>query len=327
MMDRRTFISGITLGLLAAPLAVEAQRVPEVGVLVFGTERLNINVTAGVQPLRDALRGLGWIDGQNITLRVRFADLNEERLGVLAREVVQRKVDVIVGVGTPPTAAAQRATSSIPIVFTASGDPVGAGFVRNLARPDANMTGTSLLFTEMAGKRLGLLKEVMPRLSRVAVLNSGTPVALLSVEELRAAASQLGVDVQPFVYRGLDGLPGQFAEMRAKRAEALVAVAAHVIDEARGPLAQLALRDRLATIFTFREYVEAGGLMSYGPNLRAANRRAAYFVDRLLRGARPADLPVEQVSTFELVVNLKTAKALGLTIPSAVLLRADEVIR
>jgi putative ABC transport system substrate-binding protein len=240
---------------------------------------------------------------------------------------VQQKVDVIVGVGTPPTAAAQRATASIPIVFASSGDPVRAGFVRNLARPDANITGTSLLFTEMAGKRLELLKEVMPRLSRVAVLNSGTPVALRSIDELRAAASRLGVEVQPVVYRSLDGLPGQFAEMRAKRAEALVAVAAHVIDEARGPLTQLALRDGLPTIFTFREYVEAGGLMSYGPNLRAANSRAAYFVDRLLRGARPSDLPVEQVSTFELVVNLKTARALGLTIPSTVLLRTDEVIR
>jgi putative tryptophan/tyrosine transport system substrate-binding protein len=178
----------------------------------------------------------------------------------------------------------------------------------------------------MAGKRLELLKEVMPRLFRVTVLNSGTPVALASVEELRAAASRLGVEVQPVVYRGLDGLPEQFAEMRTKRAEALVTVAAHVIDEARGRLAQLALRDRLPTIFTFREYVEAGGLMSYGPNIRAVNRRTAYFVDRLLRGARPTDLPVEQVSTFELVINIKTAKALGLTIPPSLLLRADQVI-
>jgi len=324
VINRRVFLGTITL--LAAPRGGEAQRVPEVGVLVFGTARLNINVTAGIQPLRDALHSLGWIDGQNITLKVRFADLNEERLGVLARELVRQRVDVIVGVGTPSTTAAQRATTSIPIVFTASGDPVGAGFVRNLARPDRNITGTSLLFTEMAAKRLELLKEALPRLSRVAVLSSGTPVALLSVEELRAAASRLRVEVLPFVYRGLDGLPGQFAEMRTKHAEALVAIAAHVIDEARRPLAQLALRYSLPTIFTFREYVEAGGLMSYGPNLRAANSRAAYFIDRLLRGARPTDLPVEQVSTFELVVNLKTAKALGLTIPSSLLQRADQVI-
>jgi putative ABC transport system substrate-binding protein len=325
MMDRRAFVAGAG-ALLAAPLAAEAQRVPEVGVLVFGTEKLNINVTAGIQPLRDALHSLGWIDGQNITLKVRFADLNEDRLNVLAREFVRQNVDVIVAVGTPPTDAARHATTSIPIVFNASGDPVTAGFIRNLARPEANMTGTSLLFTEMAGKRLELLKEVMPRLSRVAVLSSGTLVALASVEELRAAASRLGMEVQPVVYRGLDGLPEQFAEMRAKRADALVAVAAHVIDEARGRLAQLALRDRLPTIFTFREYVEAGGLMSYGPNLRAVNRRTAYFVDRLLRGARPTDLPVEQVSTFELVINLKTAKALGLAIPQSLLLRAHQVI-
>ena len=215
----------------------------------------------------------------------------------------------------------------IPIVMSASGDPVGSGIVRNLARPEGNITGTSLLFTEVAGKRLQLLQEVTSRVARAAVLSTGTRVALLSVDELRVAGTRLGVEVQPLVYGGLDRLPGQFAEMRAAHADSLVVVAAHVIDEARAPLARIALRHRLPTIFTFREYVEAGGLMSYGPNLRAMHRRAATYVDKILKGAKPADLPIEQPTTLELVINLKTAKALGLTIPPSILARADEIIQ
>ena len=316
----------LMLGLLA-PLAAEAQRVPEIGVLVFGTGSHNINIDRVAEPLRAALRDFGWIEGQNISLQLRFADLKEDQLTALAQDLVQQKVDLIVAVGTQATQAARRATASIPIVMSTSGDPIGSGIVRNLARPEANVTGTSLVFTDVAGKRLQLLQEVTSRVSRTAVLSSGTPVALLSVDELRVAGARLGVEVQPFVYGGLDKLPRQFAEMQARRAESLVVVAAHVIDEAREPLAQLALRHRLPTMFTFREYVEAGGLMSYGPNLRAMHRRAAYYVDRLLRGAKPADLPVEQPTKFELVINLKTAKALGLTIPQSLRLRADEVIQ
>jgi putative ABC transport system substrate-binding protein len=317
----------LAISLILAPLAAEGQRVPEVGVLVFGSESLNINIDRGGQPLSEALRSFGWIDGQNITLKLRFADLSEERLAALAKELVQQNVDLIVAVGTPATQAARSATTNIPIVMSTSGDPVGGAIVRSLARPEANVTGTSLVFTDVAGKRLQLLQEMAPRVSRAAVLSSGTPVAMLSVDELRTAGARLGVEVQSLVYSGLDKLSAQFDEMRARRAESLIVVAAHVLDEAREPLAQLALRHRLPTIFTFREYVEAGGLMSYGPNLRAAHRRAAYYVDRLLRGAKPADLPIEQASTFELVVNLKTAKALGLTIPQSLLLRADHVIQ
>jgi putative ABC transport system substrate-binding protein len=298
---------------------------PEVGVLVFGTERLSLNGEQGMRALREALRGFGWIDGQSITLKPRFADLNAERLTALAQELVHEKVDVIVAMGTPPTAAALRATTSIPIVMSAAADPIASGFARNLARPDGNVTGTSLLLTETASKRLQLLTEVTPRLTRIAVLHSGGPNAP-QVDELRAAAPRLGVKLQDFVYRGFDALPAQFAQMRAGRAESLVVVAAHAIDEARAPLAQLALKHRLPTVFTFRQYVEAGGLMSYGPNLGALHLRAAYYVDRLLRGAKPADLSIEQASTFELVINLKTAKALGLTIPPSVLGRADQVI-
>jgi ABC-type uncharacterized transport system substrate-binding protein len=314
----------LAVSLALAPLA-EAQRVPEVGVLVLGTERLSFTAERGLHELRDALRGFGWIDGQSITLKPRFADLSAERLAALAQELVHQRVDVIVSIGTPATAAARRATTSIPIVMSASADPIAAGFVTNLARPDGNVTGTSLLLTETAGKRLQLLKDVTPRLTRTAVLHSGGPISP-QLDELRGAAPRLGIELQDFVYRGLDALPAQFAQMRAGRAESLVVVAAQPIDEARAPLAQLAVKHRLPTVFTFREYVEAGGLMSYGPNLRAFHLRAAYYVDRLLRGAKPADLPIEQASTFELVVNLTTAKALGLTIPPSVRARADQVI-
>ena len=326
-MDRRAFLAVVGGSIVVAPHAGEAQRVPEVGVLVFGTERLSLNVERGVGELREALRGFGWVDGQSITLIPRFADLKEERLAALAQEFVHRRVDVILAIGTPTTAAARRATTSIPIVMSGASDPIAAGFARNLARPEGNVTGTSLLLTETAGKRLQLLKEVTPRLTRTAVLHAGSQAPRLSqLDELRAAALRLGVEVQDFVYRGANALPGQFARMRTGRAESLVVVAAHTIDEAREPIAQLALKHRLPTVFTFREYVEAGGLMSYGPNLGAVHQRAAYYVDRLLRGARPADLPIEQASTFELVISLKTAKELGLTIPPSLLARADQVI-
>jgi len=327
MMDRRAFITVVGGSIVAAPPLVEAQRVPEIGVLVFGTKRLGLNAERGVGELRDALRGFGWIDGQGITLRTQFADLKEERLASLAQEFVRRRVDIIVGKGTPPTDAARRATTSIPIVMSGASDPIAAGFTRNLARPDGNVTGTSLVLTETAGKRLQFLKEVTPRLTRTAVLHAGGPAPGRSqLDEVRAAAHQLGVELQEFVYRDLDALETQFGAIRAARAESLIVIAAHTVDEVRAPLAQLAIRHRLPTALTFREYVEAGGLLSYGPNLAAVHRRAAYYIDRLLRGAKPADLPIEQASKFELVINLKTAKALGLTIPQTLLLRADQVI-
>ena len=316
-------VLALSVGL--APRVAQGQRVPEVGVLVFGTERLSLSSELATRTLREALRNFGWVDGQSITLKPRFADLNSERLAAMAQDLVRQNVDVIVAIGTPNTAAALRATTSIPIVMSAAADPIAAGFARNLARPDGNVTGTSLLLTETASKRLQLLKEVTPRLTRTAVLSGGgiSP----QVDELRAAAPRLGVTLQEFVYRDVHALSAQFAQMRAGRAESLIVVADQTIDELRAPLAQLALKHRLPTAFTFREYVEADGLMSYGPNLGALHLRAAYYVDRLLRGAKPADLPIEQASTFELVVNLRTAKALGLTIPQSLLVRADEIIQ
>jgi len=308
--------------------------VPEVGVLFLGTERLSLTAERGVASMREALRGFGWIDGQTITLKPRFADLKEERLTALAQEFVDRRVDVIVAIGTLATTAARRATTSIPIVMSGVADPIASGFARNLARPDTNITGTSLVLTDTAAKRLQLLKEVAPRLRRTAVLydplspwlGGGLAGRNAQLDELRAAGPRVGVEIQELAYRDPSALPAQFSEMLAGRAESLVVVAGFRIDEARAPLAQLALSHRLPTVFTFREYVEAGGFMSYGPNLGAVHQRAAYYVDRLLRGTKPADLPIEQAATFGLVINMKTAKALGLTIPPSVLLRADQVI-
>jgi putative ABC transport system substrate-binding protein len=316
----------LALGLTLALLAAEAQRVPEVGILVFGTESLNINVGRGAEPLREALRSFGWIDGKNITLKPRFADLSELRLAALASELVRDKVDIMVAVGTPATRAARAATGTIPIVMFGADDPVGTGFVRNLAHPEANVTGTAVLVTDVAGRRLQVLKEVIPQLTRTAVLSSATDVAQVSVGKVRTAASRLDVQVQPIIYRGLEKLPEQFAQMRAGRIQALIVIPADTIDEAREALARLALRYRLPTVSTFRQYVDAGGLMSYGPSTSAVHERTAYYVDRLLRGAKPGDLPVQESTTLELVINLKTAKALNLTIPETLLLRANKVI-
>src|SRR5262245_45635189 len=203
----------LALNLALATLAPEAQRVPEVGVLIFGTERMSLNGERGVRMLREALRGLGWIDGQNITLKARFADLKAERLAVLAKEFVDGGVEVIVAVGTPATAAARRATTSTPIVMSGVADPIASGFTRSLARPDMNITGTSLVLTDTAAKRLQLLKEVRPRLTRAAVLYESPAARSPQLDELRAAAPRVGVEIQDFVFRDAGALPTQFAEM------------------------------------------------------------------------------------------------------------------
>src|SRR2546426_10561565 len=313
-----------TLSLFAAPLVAWGQptKMPRVGVLLFDTESLGLSQRA--RYLVEGLRELGWIDGGNIALKFKFAALSEERLGSLAEELVSEKVDLIVAVASLPTRAAQRATRTIPIVMAGTSDPVGAGFVTNLAKPEANITGTSLLNNpELGGKRLELLKEAVPGLVRVAVLYNPSPSLRSVIPEIQAAASRIGLEMRLTGFRGGDALPDQFAEIRATRAGALAVSPSPPIDEARARIAELALKQRLPTVFALREYLEAGGLMSYGSNLSAGHRRAAYFVDKILKGAKPADLPVEQPTKFELVINLKTAKALGLTIPPSVLGRAD----
>jgi len=318
----------LTVSLTLAPLAIEAQqagKAPQVGVLLLDTEALGLSQRA--RNVVEGLRELGWIDGQNIALRFKFAALNEAALNPLAEELVREKVDLIVAVASAPTRAAQRATRTIPIVMAAVADPVGAGFVTNLARPEGNVTGTSLLQTELGGKRLDLLKEAIPKLVRVTVLYNATSPGRWTIPQWQATASRVGLELSAISFRDASALPDQFVGLRAMRSGALIVSPSPPIDEARALIAELALKHQLPTMFPLREYVEAGGLMSYGSNLRTQHRRAATYVDKILKGAKPADLPIEQPTTFELVINLKTAKALGLTIPQSVLGRADEIIQ
>ena len=222
---------------------------------------------------------------------------------------------------------AKRSTATIPIVMVGVGDPVRLGLVKNLGRPEGNVTGVSLINQELWGKRLELFREMLPRLSRLAILYQDNEGGRSSVEEIQAGCLQLGFESRTIRFRDRNSLPDHFAEIRTAKSEAVVVSPSPVFDDVRGRIAELALTHRLPTLLAFPEYVEAGGLMGYGPSLAAAHRRAAYYVDKILKGAKPADLPVEQPTKFELVINLKTAKALGLTIPQSLLVRADEIIQ
>jgi putative ABC transport system substrate-binding protein len=323
-VDRRAFIAG-TLGLLAAPLAAEAQpttKIPRIGILRAGPFPDPL-----VDAFRQGLRDLGYIEGQNLHLEYRSAEGRDERLPGLATELVRLPVDVIVASGSEALLA-KRATTSIPIVMPIAADPVGTGLVASLARPGGNVTGFAFQSEELPGKWVELLKEAFPRLARAAVLWH-PPTTLggqLRVSEV--AARSLGVRLQTLKVQRSDDLPVAFADARKERAEVLIALASPFFFAHRTRLVELAARHRLPTMYFQREFVVgSGGLMSYGPNLRDLFRRAAGYVDKILKGAKPADLPVEQPTKFELVVNLKTAKALGLTIPPSVLARADEVIQ
>jgi putative ABC transport system substrate-binding protein len=318
-IDRRRFISAVTFSLLAAPLAVEAQpagKVPRIGFLVAASASDSAYARL-IEAFRQGLRDLGYVEGRNIVIEYRYAGEKYERLPALAAELVRLKVDVIVSHGTPGPLAAKQATSAIPIVMTSAGDPVGSGLVSSLVRPGGNVTGLSLMVPELGGKRLQLLKEILPGLSRVAVLwNAAVPYASLVARETEATATMLGVQLQSLVVRGPDDFAG-----------ALTAVEDPLTITKRTQIVDFAAKSRLPAIYGVKEFVDAGGLMSYGANLADLYRRAATYVDKILKGAKPADLPVQQPTKFEFVINLKTAKALGLTIPPSVLLRADEVIQ
>ena len=272
------------------------------------------------------LRELGWNEGRTIAIEYRWAEGRNERLAETAAEFVRRKVDVIVTSATPPTVAAKQATSVIPIVFAAVGDPVGIGVVESLARPGGNATGLSLQQTDAAGKQLEVLREVMPGLRRLAIMaNSGNPSAGLDMREAQATARALGLEaVTSEVLRPEDIAPA-FDALKGN-VEALYVCGDPLAVTNRGRINTLALGARLPTMFGAREYVEAGGLMSYGANFLDLYRRTAELVDKVLRGSKPADIPVEQPTKFDLIINLTTAKALGLKIPPTVLARADEVI-
>jgi putative ABC transport system substrate-binding protein len=329
-MDRRVFISCIAISLLAAPFAVEAQpagKIPQIGFLVAASASDSAYARL-IEAFRQGLRDLGYVEGRNIVVEYRYADGKYERLPALAAELVRLKVDVIVSHGTNAPLAAKKATSAIPIVMTSAGDPVGSGLVSSLARPGGNVTGLSLMIPELGGKRLQLLKEILPGLSRVAVLwNAANPYASLVVREMEATATTLGVQLQSLVVRGPDDFEGALAAATTGRAGALTAVEDPLTITKRRQIVDFAAKRRLPAIYGVKEFVDAGGLMSYGANFADLWRRSATYVDKILKGAKPADLPVQQPTKFEFVINLKTAKALGLTIPPSVLLRADEVIR
>jgi putative ABC transport system substrate-binding protein len=272
------------------------------------------------------LRELGWIENQTVAIEYRWGEGRDDRFAEIAAEFVRLKVDVILTFGTPSVLAAKKATAAIPIVFAAAGDPVGTGIVASLARPGGNVTGMSIQQTDLVGKRLELLREILPDLRRLAILaDIGSPNSALEMAEAHAAARGLGLDVvTPEVRRAGDILPA-FKAFK-DRADALYVCGAPLLTTARTRISILAVGARLPTVHGFREYAEAGGLISYGPNLPDLFRRAAGYVDKILRGAKPADIPVEQPTKFDLVLNLTTAKAVGLDVPPTLLARADEVI-
>jgi putative tryptophan/tyrosine transport system substrate-binding protein len=321
----------LTLLLLAAGTLAEAQeakKVPRIGYLS------NVDAareSARAEAIRLALRELGYIEGQNIAIEYRYAEGKQDRYPELAAELVHLKVDVIVvSGGSRPVRAAKNATKTIPIVMTGAGlDPVEAGLVESLARPGGNVTGLTLLSAELGGKRLELLKETVPKVARVAVLyDPAIPSNVHGAKEvLPAAARALRLTIQPWEVRNADGLEKVFAALNKQRPDGLYVDQAPRIRPNQKRIVDFALKSRLPSMYESREYVDEGGLMSYGADLGDSYRRVAYYVDKILKGAKPADLPVEQPTKFELVINLKTAKQIGVTIPQSMLYRADKVIK
>jgi putative ABC transport system substrate-binding protein len=324
-VTRRELITLLGSAVATWPLAANAQpsaKLPTVGFL--GTAAASAWgpwTAAFVQRLHE----LGWIEGRTVAIQYRWAEGRSERLAEIAAEFVRLKVDVIVTGGNAAVAAKQ-ASSVIPIVFALMDDPVASGLVNTLARPGGNVTGLSMQSTDLAGKRLALLREVVPGLRRLAIMaNADYPAAVQEMDEVHAAAGTLGLDVAIFEIRRAEDIAPAFEALKG-RAEALYVVGDALVITHRVRINTLALTARLPTIFFLREYVEAGGLMSYGPNFPNLFRRAGDYVDKILRGAKPGDIPVEQPTKFDLIINLTTAKALGLSIPESFLVRADEVI-
>ena len=320
------FVLVLTLGLTLAPLAGEAQQQPEkvwrIGVLMS----LYPPDADPPQAFRQGLHSLGYVEGQNLVIEWRYAQGRDDRLPGLASELVRLKVDLIVTDVTLGTRAAMQATSTIPIVMATSADALGGGLVSNLARPGGNVTGLSLLLAETSVKRLQLLKEAVPKVTRVAVLwDPATPFHRAMLGEIDAAAPSLRLQPLAITVKGRDDLGDALSEIARVRVDALF-VSQGMAPTARRQLLDFAAKRRLPTMFLNKELVSAGGLMSYSPNFQEMFRHAAVYVDKILRGTKPSDLPVEQPTKYELVINLKTAKALGLTIPPSVLGRADQVI-
>jgi len=327
-MDRRRFLLTSVAGALATPLAAEAQpaeKVYRIGIL--GEKASDPSEARLWQAFRRELEKRGWIEGKNILIESRWHEGNSARLPELAADLVRLRVDLIVTRGSTYVQGARKATSSIPIVFTMHADPVRTGHVASLARPGGNSTGLTILMTDLNVKGLEMLISAVPKAKRIAVLwNPDTPSHAPSLKALEEAARPLQLQLQTVVARTGADLENAFSAMARAHAQAVLVLAFGPYTAERQRMAELAIRYRLPTFFGVRDHVEAGGLMSYGPDYSDLVRRGAIYVDKILRGAKPADLPVEQPTKFELVINLKTAKALGLTIPPSLLQRADQVI-
>jgi putative tryptophan/tyrosine transport system substrate-binding protein len=318
----------LALGLLVAPLVADGQpptKIPRIGVLMTGSPATTEHY---VDAFQHGLREHGYVEGQHLTLDYRWTEGTFNQLSDLAAELVRAQVDLLVAWGTTAATAAQHATRLLPIVFVAVSDPVGTGLVASLVRPGGNITGLTNFSIELSGKLLEFLREAVPRMTRVAVLrNPANPIAALQWRETVVAAQALAVQLHLAEVRDSKEFERAFSAMTRERAEALIVLADPMFLSERRRIAELAAQSRLPTAFNVRQYVEAGGLLSYGPSLTDLFRRAAYYVDKILKGTKPADLPVERPTKFELIINLKTAQALGLTIPPTLLFQADEGIR
>jgi putative ABC transport system substrate-binding protein len=318
----------ITLGILLGSLAAQAQQtgnVYRIGFLGNSTAALEANL---VGPFREGLRELGYVEGRNVLIEYRWAEGKYDRFPALIGELLALKVAVIVTAGTPATLAVKKATTSVPLVMSAVGDPVGTGIVPSLSHPGGNITGLTAISTEMDAKRLELLREVVPSVSYIALLwNAASPLQVLAEKQVQAAAQVLRMRVLSLGVKTEEEIKSALAVMARERPDALLVLADRLLLHHRALIMDFATRHRLPGVHAYRELVEAGGLMSFGPSYADMHKRAAYFVDRILKGAKPGDLPVERPRTFELVINLKVAKALGLTIPQSVLLRGTEIIQ
>ena len=325
VMYRREFITLLCGAAAAWPLAARAQQAGKQPTIGFSGAAPSIEsqrIAAFVQRLRE----LGWIDGRNLAIEYRWAEGRDERYTEIAAELVRLKVDVIVTVATPATLAAKQATTVIPIVFLTASDPVGTGLVASLARPGGNVTGLANQISDTTGKKLEFLREVVPGLRRLAIMaNVANPAAVLDMGQAQVTGRALGLEVTTSEIRRAEDISPAFDALKG-RADALYLCPDPLMNTNRTQINIFAVRARLPTIYGVRDFVQAGGLMSYAPNLPNQFRRAADFVDKILRGAKPGDIPVEQPTKFELVINLTTAKALGLTVPPTLLARADEVI-
>ena len=328
-MDRRAFIGVVTFSLLGAPLSADAEqsgKVFRIG-LLMNLPSTNREATTLWGAFFQGLRELGYVEGRNITIESRVSEGKYERLPGFAAELVRLGVDVIVAPSSEPVFAAKQTTRTIPIVMTSNPDPVGSGLVASLARPGGNVTGLSLFLPEITGKQLELLKEIVAGVARVAVLwNPTNQTHRRMLDVAKIAARSLRVQLQTLEARAPDDFEGAFAAMTRERAGAVVVLRDGMFLLHRKRIADLAAKRRLPTMYGGNDEVDSGGLVAYGPSIRDSFRRAAVYVDKILKGAKPADLPVEQPTMFELVINLKTAKALGLTIPPSLLARADQVI-